>query len=685
MSHKVHTATQMTDEQVALRMLKDKGLAGKVEGKKIAVSGPGLRSHVPTVIDLSSGRVEGDGDNQKLYDSFPMAYAIAVVRVQAESEGATISNERVLDDGTVYFEKTRYLADARRATLPRPQSARLLIRGAGALPFPLPPSRCRTRPETPMTSKFPNTIKAHLTSLTRAMYVVTQEEDVTIRRIAEEVEAAGVADTTFVYNSAHGLLKLKDYIKEWAAPTENTQKETVNPVQMLSVLHKASIDTRVPVPHVYILTDAERLLSPVPGMADPLVLRKIKNILYQMNQNPQAIKNLIFLGHRVVIPEALRSYIAVIEDRLPSTEEITAMVTTACNRIQVTPPAEPGKLMAGLTSYQIKTALQRQVAVTDKEHPAFVTEIVHEMRRESIRQAGGLVTILPPGKHTFADMGGADRFKAWAERTKACWTPEGQAFGLRPPRGLLAMGMWGSGKSLGIQALATEWEMPLVVFEMGKLRGGLVGDSENNLYRVLATIEKLGPSLLWVDEAEKGLAGAGSSNTTDGGIGLRMLGILSTWMQETEAPCMLALTANRVAALPPEFVNRMDVAFFFERPRGQALIDILRIHVNKTKNREESYDWQRLAAASKDLVGREIEQCVAEAYKRSFFAEMTVLGEDILVDVLANKPRLVVAMAEQVKEVETWVGYDAERDEGTRALLATGRKVGGETQMKVVG
>ena len=48
----------------------------------------------------------------------------------------------------------------------------------------------------------------------------------------------------------------------------------------------------------------------------------------------------------------------------------------------------------------------------------------------------------------------------------------------------------------------------------------------------LKTAEGLSPSVLWVDEIEKGATSGGKSGSSDGGTAARVFGSLLTWMQE---------------------------------------------------------------------------------------------------------------------------------------------------------
>ena len=67
---------------------------------------------------------------------------------------------------------------------------------------------------------------------------------------------------------------------------------------------------------------------------------------------------------------------------------------------------------------------------------------------------------------------------------------------------------------------------------MGKVFGSLVGESEGKMRMVLAQIESLAPAAVWIDEIEKGMAGAESSGAMDSGVTKRVFGQLLTWMEE---------------------------------------------------------------------------------------------------------------------------------------------------------
>jgi SpoVK/Ycf46/Vps4 family AAA+-type ATPase len=276
-----------------------------------------------------------------------------------------------------------------------------------------------------------------------------------------------------------------------------------------------------------------------------------------------------------------------------------------------------------------------------------------------------------PTDVTFKDVGGNDRFKAWADETQASWTEDGRKFGLKPPKGVLAVGVWGCGKSLSVKAMGAAWHLPVVQLEMGRLRSSGVGESEANVYRAVRMIEAMAPCIVWVDEAEKSLSGNASSGASDAGTTSRTIGILSTWLQETTAPICMAMTANSLKTMPVEFVNRMDERFFFNIPSEDERVAIFKIHLRKAGQNPDTFDLASLAEKSEKMVGREIEQAIQAAMIKSFNAKHPRLDEGILLEVLSKKPRIFRTMADEMKEIIDWVGFDPDADEGIRARFAS--------------
>lgn len=469
----------------------------------------------------------------------------------------------------------------------------------------------------------------------------------------------------WVYNGAFGLQPIADIQSDWTNLSHN--------VSGVPTIHDALIKIYKDNPNgrsnFYVITDPDRWFK------DDLVQRRVLNIIHQGHQNVLVVKVMIFVGPRKSIPEKLQRYFTVIQDNGLDTNQTKALVSNLANALRAKVPANEVQLFKGMTSYEVEESMTLSAYNTRKHaegrqiDPAFI----QAYKRNQLRKTD-LVQYVDTTKDSFDKIGGADRFKSWARKTKACWTEKGQAFGLRPPRGVLLVGVYGCGKSISAKAMANEWNLPLVQFEMGKLRSSGVGDSEANLYRALRIVESVAPCVLWIDEAEKSLAGSQSSAQSDAGTTSRLLGILSTWTQESKAPICIVMTANSLKSLPIEMVNRMPQRFFFDLPNEEDRIDILKIHGAAVGQDLTTFNLVDLAEKAKSLVGREIEQAIQEAMVESYTKGKSGLDEDILATELAHRPRIIKTMTDEIQEVLAWVGYDPEVDDGIRARLASSHR-----------
>lgn len=505
----------------------------------------------------------------------------------------------------------------------------------------------------------------HLRSLTRLIYVVTEEEDRFILKFHEKMKAH--ESRTWVYNAALGLTPINNLIRDWSsrAHTENREQGDIHS----ALIHMYKDDPKEH-EHFYLITDPERWFR------DEHAVRRVVNLTHQLHNNIRIVKVVIFVGTRKAIPDKLSRYIEVVNDTQMSDDETVEEVDKLCKSLKTPVPTNALQLFKGFTSYEIEQAITQSVVATKKDavnprriDPSFIADY-----KKKQLQKTDLLQYVDTTNFDMNLVGGLQRFKDWASSTKAVWSQEGRDFGLEPPRGVLLMGVYGCGKSLSTKALAHAWGLPLVQLEIGKLMSSGVGDSEGNLYRALRIIESVAPCVVWIDEAEKSLSGSQSSGRSDAGTTSRVLGILSTWVQETKAPVTLAMTANKLSTLPVEMVNRMDERFFFDIPSEEDRIDIIKIHLKAKKQNPENFQLVALADAASGLVGREIQQAVGQAMTKSYNAKKKGLDQDIFADELRKKPRIINTMKDDIAEIVEWVGYDPEADDGIRARLASNKR-----------
>jgi SpoVK/Ycf46/Vps4 family AAA+-type ATPase len=234
------------------------------------------------------------------------------------------------------------------------------------------------------------------------------------------------------------------------------------------------------------------------------------------------------------------------------------------------------------------------------------------------------------------------------------------------PKGILLIGVPGCGKSLTAKAVGAAWQMPLLRLDVGKIFGGLVGASEENIRKALRTAEAVAPCVLWLDEMEKGFSGTASSGQTDGGTTSRVFGTFVTWMQEKTAPVFVIATANNVHQLPPELLRkgRFDEIFFVDLPTREERKSIFDIHLKKKRRdpAELGIDLHKLVDAAPEFSGAEVEQAVISALYDAFDGGTNLTTDGMLTAIHEIVP-LAVTMQEGIASMREWAK--------TRARLAS--------------
>ena len=266
------------------------------------------------------------------------------------------------------------------------------------------------------------------------------------------------------------------------------------------------------------------------------------------------------------------------------------------------------KAALGLTLNEAENAFAKAIADDDRldahRHPA------GDGREAAGHPQERPARVLPGGPRPRQRWAGCRTSRTGCTDALAAFTAEAHAFGLPEPRGLLLLGVQGCGKSLTAKAIASQWALPLLRLDIGRVFGGLVGSCEENLRRAIRVAESAAPAVLWIDEIDKALSGSASSNVSDGGTTARVLGTFLTWLQEKTAPVFVVATANRVEGLPPELLRkgRFDEIFFIDLPDAAERAEILRIHLRRRGREPERFDVAAVAAQAEQFSGAELEQ-----------------------------------------------------------------------------
>jgi SpoVK/Ycf46/Vps4 family AAA+-type ATPase len=385
---------------------------------------------------------------------------------------------------------------------------------------------------------------------------------------------------------------------------------------------------------------------------NPQVKRKLRNLAQKFKQTR---KSLLVTTCSSKIPPELKDEAVVLDYELPKTtdlEEVLSRLTkTSGVKVSLTPLGREKLVQAalGLTISQAQRVFAKAMVSTGSLDDRDI-EVVTEEKKQIIRESEALeyfgVTETPD------DVGGLGVLKDWLRLRERAFGHEAREYGLPSPKGVILVGIPGTGKSLTAKMIGGLWRIPLLRLDVGSLFGSLVGESEEQTRRALKLAETVAPCIVWIDEMEKAFSFGGF----DGGTSKRVFGTILTWMQEKTSPCFVVATANDITSLPPELLRkgRFDEIFFLDLPTQQERHEILEVHLKKRRRLPQDFDVTRLASESQGFVGSEIEQAIIDAMYVGFNQKREFTTADISRALRTFVP-LSVSQWEQVEAMRQWL------------------------------
>jgi AAA+ superfamily predicted ATPase len=516
-----------------------------------------------------------------------------------------------------------------------------------------------------VTSQFHDTLGELLKARFPILSIETWEEE---RAIAEIVAVAADPERVRTPRQVLTWSLTSGLVGPEGAPDRATQEPGAALQQVLGLEE----------PTVAIFKDLHGRLGHGNAAADAGLVRRLRDAVALLHDGVVPV-TIVLLGPVLQIPVELEKSITVLDFPLPIENELRGLLDdmVASNAsVSVTASDQDldriVKAAVGLTLFEAENAFARAMAKDGRLGPDDVAVVVEE-KRQTIRKSG-ILEFISEGP-TFDEVGGLENLKRWLGKRAESWLAAASGYALDAPRGALVTGVPGCGKSLTAKCTASLWGLPLLRMDVGRVFAGLVGSSEQNMRQALRTAESIAPSILWIDEIEKGFS---SSESGDSGTSQRVFGTFLTWMQEKDAPVFVVATANAIDRLPPEFLRkgRFDEIFFVDLPTTAERVPIWRVHLEKRLKGSAAGELvvddrllETLASETEGFSGAEIEQAVATALFDAF-AERRRLTEDDLLQTIRTTVPLSTTSAEQIQRIRAWadvraVAATAQTDRGT--------------------
>jgi len=339
----------------------------------------------------------------------------------------------------------------------------------------------------------------------------------------------------------------------------------------------------------------------------------LRNYHFWLNEPPviQAMQNnlpvyktkgitLVIVSPDDKLPLELEREVVILDFPLPSREELKTILAGLVESTGIEPDDEAAVLDAaqGLTWEGAENAL----ALALVRRKQFDPHTICILKAQMVEKAAALQ--FSQFTETFDTLGGLENLKEWTlNRFK------GRRPGL-PFRGILLLGVPGTGKSHFAKALGNEVGWPVLSLDMGRVFGSLVGESESKMREALKVVDAMSPCVLFIDEIEKGLAGVGGSSH-DGGTTQRVGGTFLQWLNDHTSEVFVIATCNDFSKLPPEYtrMGRWDGIFFVDNPGTGERAQILKIYLDQFQVSPKGKNLPDLDGYS----GAEIRQVAIEA------------------------------------------------------------------------
>lgn len=432
-------------------------------------------------------------------------------------------------------------------------------------------------------------------------------------------------------------------VQSWTATSGwSDNKDCTDPLDALKALKSRE--------GVFVLTNFHRYLD------EPEMIQTVKDLV---QVGKAAGTHIIFVCNVWKLPEELTDDVTRVDFSLPDAALLSQRIDYLYSddevkaKIPVPDDAQREKIveaMLGMTTWEAENALSMSMI----ENGFIDPDVVAREKAQAVAKSG-LLEFYDP-RTTMSDIGGLGNLKDWLVERRDAFSKEAKEFGVPDPRGALLVGVPGCGKSLTARAIASDWKMPLIRFDIGRLFQGLVGASEENVRKAIATAEAVAPVVLWIDEIEKGMAGMGGSGQTDSGVTARVFGSILSWMQDRQRPVFVVATANQIQNLPPELMRagRWDEIFYIDLPSESERLDILKIHLTKRGRDPENFDrLEYVAKESAQFSPAELEQVVIKAIIRAYSLRHEVTTDDLM-DAITRTVPLAVTRKEEISALRKW-------------------------------
>lgn len=367
-----------------------------------------------------------------------------------------------------------------------------------------------------------------------------------------------------------------------------------------------------------------------PYWEEPAVRQRFEHLCQEHLLVCSAYKRpIVFLQHSEFMHRAVKPYIRPVEFSLPDADGLTEVYEflTSNTRRSLDVDAELRQDvingLKGLTSVEAEDTLalgmRRCRGVTPE-----ILDVIEEQKAAVIGKSDVLKYVPKADIDGTELLQGYDEYLSFVANKAAAYDPAARDLNIDLPKGVVLVGIPGTGKSLCAMLTAKMLRRPLVMWDVGAMFGSLVGETEARTRDAIRTIEALQGAVVVIDEADKVLAGM-TGGQGDSGVSSRVFGQLLSWLQAKKDESFIIVTMNRTDGIPPEFfrTGRFDAVFGVVEPDEATRRLILEAHFTKRGVDTDALeftedDWSGIIQATDKMVGSDLEETVKYARAQAF-------------------------------------------------------------------
>lgn len=398
------------------------------------------------------------------------------------------------------------------------------------------------------------------------------------------------------------------------------------------------------------------LLDPWNELSQPTNQRYLRECLMHARETG---KTVVLVGKDWKIPAELQSDLYLCDLPLPSLSELTEYIKSTvllytsnkelASKVTINQDCLPllARACTGLTLNEAKSIVALSMVRYKGIGPDSIKTAVREKTR--IVQRTGLLEYEEPSAD-MSTVGGLHNLKSYLNERGELFSPEARQAGIDPPRGVLIAGVPGTGKTLIARAIAVSWQQALIRFDIGKIFGSLVGESESNLRLALKTVEAVAPCVLFIDEIDKAL---NKNTSNDGGTSQRVFGAILSWMEDTKAEVYVVGAANDLDKLDAALIRRFDSTFSVDLPDERSRAEIFTINLKRVGVSLKQTELNALVKESNTFTGKEIYRAVQSALIKAFNLKQDV-DVQLLLDAVAATVPIARTMKDQIDALRAY-------------------------------